>query len=857
MSISNHEETGNRILTFIFFCLFALSGAAGLIYEVVWVRQFTHILGASTYAVTTILGTFMAGLGLGSWLLGRRADSLSLSALSRTYIALETGIGVYTLLLPKFLDVAETAYVTFYRLSDPNTLLFNGLKLVLAFLLLIIPTTLIGGTLPVLSRYIIRSRHTISASISKLYAVNTFGAILGTICTGYILLPRLGIQATTMVAVCANFAVAGIFWVTTRSAPSSLSFIQTSRTPGDAKAKTTWAQKAVLAGFFLSGISAMFYEVAWTRTLSMILGTTTFAFTTMLATFLTGIALGSALYGVIRKIVSGVNLFLALQAVVMISVLFTIPLFEKLPLIFILLEDVWIDSWLDMQFLRFFMAAAIMLVPTLAMGALLPVVSQIFIKKTNHLGKRLGKAFGLNTLGNVIGAIVAGLFLVPAIGMQKTIMLGAGLNLIGSLCVILSQHRVSLARRQLAIATACVSFFLVNWMIEPWAPRVMNSGVYVYASRYENMLDRYEKASSKQNALPDMAHWDVLEFAMKQYDLLYYDTGITATVAVMQESDGTRFLTVDGKTDASTGGKSDMKTQVMIGQLPLLYHKDPDKVLVVGLGSGVTAGSVLTHDVRVVDCAEISPSVVKASQLFSDFNHNALDDQRLKVIARDARNMLLTSEVRYDAIISQPSNPWIRGESDLFSLEWYKIVKAHLQRDGLFVQWAPSYLTSGRSLKVIVHTLRSVFPHLTVWTSGSVGDLIFVAKKGGPLHIDYKSFLKRVEKSTVRSDIERLGLVPAILPFELFVMNEKELSEYLYADLEKPLQRNTDNLLITEFSMPKQLTQRNKPNGFIDPERLHGDIDSLLPMLKNVDYGWLKRRLHRELGPKQQHTNTT
>ncbi|MBA2881445.1 putative membrane-bound spermidine synthase [Desulfosalsimonas propionicica] len=794
------------------------------------------MLGASSYAVTIILSTFMAGLGLGAWLIGKKADQFAAKKLIRAYIVLEVGIGVYSMLLPVLLEWSESIYVAFQQSYEPSLLVFNGFKLMLAALLLIVPTTLIGATLPVISRYIIRRQDHISIPVARLYAMNTLGGFLGTVLAGYYLLPALGIVQTTGIAISINFAVAAAFWLVNilMHPDSSAPAVQGDLSAAQPETCISSLQKAVLGGFFLSGMAAMFYEVAWTRTLSMILGTTTFAFTTMLATFLVGIALGSSLYGIIKHFLSGIKLVVALQFIVACSVLLSIPLFESLPLIFVILHDRFVQGWTEMQMVRFFLAGSVMLIPTVAMGLLFPAVSAVFIDNTGHLGRRLGQSYGLNTLGNVLGSVLCGLILIPAIGMQKAIIAGAVLNLVAGCMIQMSRKDISIPRRMPAMAAAGIILFLAFSMVKPWSPWIMNSGVYVYAPRYEKMLENYQRLAKRNDKLPEASAWEILKSSMHQYELLHYDTGPAATVAVMEDREGTRFLSVDGKTDASTGQKSDMETQVMIGQLPLLFHENPDKVLVVGLGSGVTVGSALTHDVRVVDCAEISTAVAGAAELFSQANHNALEDPRLRIVPRDARNMLLTSEERYDVIISQPSNPWISGQSNLFSLEFYQLVSKHLKPGGLFLQWTPSYLTSSRSLKIIVHTMRSVFPHLTAWTSGSAGDMIFMARKGEKLQIDYSEFVSRVSRKPVKQDIERVGLNPELLPFELFVMNEDELPVYIYADLQAPLPQNTDDRLITEFSAPRQLLTRNRISRFVQPDRLHGNLSSLLQILKNV-----------------------
>lgn len=844
------KEEGKKQQAAVWLVLFALSGAAALIYEIVWIRQFTRVLGASSYAVTIILAAFMAGLGLGAWFFGKRADGFDGKKLIKAYVLLEAGIAGYAVLLPLLLCMAEGVYVVCSRLLQNSQGFLNALRLALAFTLLIIPTACMGATLPVMSRYLIRSRKVISVTISKLYAMNTLGAIIGTVCAGYVLLPELGIWLTTLIAVVMNLVVAAAVWyaggaqrpVDAEEINSMPKAFGETPSPG-----LTGLQKAALLGFCFSGATAMFYEVAWTRTLCMILGTTTFAFTTMLSTFLAGIALGSAVYGAIPASVSRSRLFTGLQFVIAFSVLCTIPLFDKLPLAYLYLHGRWGETWLDVQYIRFMLAALVMLLPTLAMGTMLPVVSSLFIETTGHLGSRLGRAYGFNTIGNVAGAVIAGLLLVPAVGMQKTIMIGAFLNLAAGSFVLMQMHGVTRRFRGVGIAGAVLLAVIICLRISPWSAGIMNSGVYVYAPQYHSMLERYNKVARADDTVPEMPAWQVWKTSMEQFKTLYYKAGPVATVAVMERSDGVRFLTINGKTDASTGEKSDMRTQVMIGQLPMLFHKSPDKALVVGLGSGVTVGSVLTHNVRVVDCLEIAPAVIEGARFFANYNNNALSDSRLRILPQDARNYLLTSDERYEVIISQPSNPWISGESELFSLEWYRIVSSHLKDGGLFLQWIPSYCISEQNLKIIMHTLRSVFPGITVWTTGSAGDLVLLASKAGPLQIDYQELLAKAQRKQVKDDIARVGLDPAMVPFELFVMGEQQLPVYLYSQLASELPRNTDNMLITEFSTPRQMFARKNAARFLDPEFLRGDPKAILDILRNIDIEQLNELLQKKI----------
>ena len=824
-------------LRFVYLALFGLSGLASLVYEIVWVRQFTLVLGASTYAVTIVLAVFMAGMGIGAWALGKWADRCGENRLVTTYALLEAGIGGYALVLPILLHGAERFYAVFYQACQPGVGLANAVRFVLAFLLLVVPTSLMGATLPVLSRYIIRRRTRISVTVSWLYGLNTVGALFGAALAGYVLLPAFGASVSGLIAITVNFIVAISFWAVhrfTAASPNIESLTQSSGPVGVSTAvsrRWTPLSRALIVAFAASGFASMLYEVAWTRTLTMILGTTTYSFTTMLVTFLLGIALGSLFFGRLQRLAAPTNLFVWVQCTAAFSVLLTIPLFEKLPLMYLSLHGMIPESWLALQALRFALAALVMIVPTFALGATFPIVSAIFVDDTTLLGRQLGKAYGMNTLGAVLGATLAGLVLIPMIGMQATIVLGAVINALAAVVVCLADSSRSPAHRFVPAIATVAGFVLIVAFLPPWSPLVMNSGVYVYADRYHQMLSRVEAATEGEIDVAGRNARDLWEMAMKQYDLLYYATGRTATVAVMQRSDGVRFLTIDGKTDASTGGSLDMKTQILLGQLPLLFHPCPDKVFVVGFGSGMTVGSVLTHDVRVVDCAELSTEVVRASRYFDEVNHSPLDDERMRIIERDARNVLLTGTDQYDVIISQPSNPWIAGQSSLFSLEWYQLVAKRLKNDGLFAQWLPAYYMSPQDLKVVMHTMRMVFPHATVWSSGAMGDVILIAKAGSELKIDCETLQERVLQPTVSADIQRTGHDPLLLPFETFVMNEEELGVFLYSDLKRPLRLNTDDHLVTEFSTPKQLARHQMVRKFSIPGQLEGNMKSLAAII--------------------------
>ena len=815
------------------FAIFSLSGVAALMYEALWVRQFTLVLGASSYAVTTILASYMAGLALGAFWIGRRADRANENRLARWYVGLEAGIGFYALLIPVLLDGAMKLFLPFCIRFQPGPGAFNALRIGFSFCLLLVPTMLMGGTLPVLARYAIRTRPAIAPTISKLYGVNTLGALVGVVITGYFLLPVFGTRLTNMLAAGFNFLVAALFWrlhVQLRTDPREI----VAHRPAD-RSTLTLLQTAALGVFALSGAAAMIYQVAWTRTLSLILGTTTYAFTTIVAMYLLGIALGSLVYAWLRRWARAATLLSVLQLAIAATGLLSLPLFAKLPFLFLSAQQDWIANWTGLQFVRSGLAGMMILLPTLAMGAMLPAVAEIVIDDVDVLGRRLGRACAMNTVGAVVGTVAAGLLLIPTIGLQATILLAAFLNLASAAGFNLLRADGGFAKRLTQSAIAIVCFTILILKVSPWNPQIMSSGVYAYGDRYLEVVERANQSTDEDSENPDS--WKLWREAMRQFKVLFYRSGPADTVAVMENPEGVRFLSVDGKTDASTSLAHDMKTQVMLGQLPLLAHPQARSVFLVGLGSGVTAGSVLTHPLDQLTCAEFSPAVIQAAHFFDEANQHALDDPRFHLLLRDARNALLTTAECFDVIIAQPSNPWISGQSSLFSLEWYQTVKAHLRPDGIFAQWLPAYAIDPRSLRVLIHTLRAVFPAVTVWSSGAAGDVIFLAPRQGSLGIDLAAATQRLRRKPVRADLARLGFAPDAFPDRFFLMGPEGLGEYLDRG-RQPIPLNTDDRLVTEFSSPRSMFEQRTAPRFAQQDRLRqSHLDELVPLVHRDESG--------------------
>jgi spermidine synthase len=761
---------------------FFLSGATSLVYQVVWLRMLVLIFGHTVQAVTTVLAAFMAGLALGSFLLGRRAGHIRNPL--RAYGWLEIGIGIYAALMPLLLWVVPSLYVGLRtRLGAPTlgAIQFLGMSG-----LLLIPTALMGGTLPLLSQALTRSATRPARLVGTLYAVNTLGAAIGTALAGYMLLPALGNRTTLALTAAVNVAV-GALAVWYGGAPT-----WSENTPGvvpkPERATTTaetapegwdWGARLTLAAIGISGAVSMVYEVAWTRALALVIGSSTYAFTAMLIAFLVGIAGGSALYAWLRRTSRGASpaVFAAIQVAIGVAVAASVLLFEEMPALF-LIALTWSTSPLFVQLVQLGISVGALLPSTLLIGATFPCALDVAARVRGPVGERVGHIYAANTVGAIVGAILAGFVLLPAFGAHASIKVGIVTNLLLAAVLLASAVLLAPVVRWGAVAVT-LALAVAVWVIPRWDPRIMSMGPAIYGTGSLRWTGREAFAQ-----------------AVARSSLLYYRDGLVSTVSVHRNGE-TLFLRVNGKTDAGTGG--DMQTQALLGHLPMLIHAKPERVLVIGLGSGVTAGAVARHPVTHLDIVEIEPAMRAAASLFAGVNGNVLEDPRVRALITDGRNHLLTEPDRYDVIISEPSNPWISGLASLFSVEFFQLARTRLRPDGLMTQWVQAYDLDPDDLRMIINSFRTAFPHTTVW--GIIGgDLMLVGQvEARPL--DLARIRQRYEANAgLRRDLARVRIYDWPNLLGLFLLEEPGLGRLVGgAGL------NTDDRLPLEFSAPRTL----------------------------------------------------
>ncbi len=765
-----------RLLAGVVACFF-LSGATGLVYEVLWIRMLGLVFGHTVFAVTTVLTAFMAGLGLGSWIFGRLADRQARPL--RLYGLLELGIGVFCLLVPLLLPLVEALYRALARALGLSFFTFSLAQFALILVLFLPPTTLMGATLPILSRVFATDAASLGRRVGLLYALNTFGAVVGTALAGYVLLPALGMRATLWLAAAVNLVVGGLIVLADgrMAAPAEA---PDARPPDAGVAPAGSAAPLVAAGLAVAGAASMIYEVAWTRALSLVIGSSTYAFTAMLLAFLLGLALGSALFSrVFGARPLGPAVFGSLQLGVALAALGILPVFERLPDVVIRALAVSLSPGFVLL-VEVALAVAVMLAPTLLIGAGFPCAVQVAARGLSSVGVDVGRLYAINTLGAIAGTIAAGFGLVPLVGAQGAVKVAIALNLALGLTMLAVGRRAVVRWQWLAAAALAVVVVAGLVRAPAWNPAVMAAGAAVYARQYQ----RFAGQGGIARATADS-------------QLLFYRDGLTATVSVHREGP-TTFLRVNGKTDASNG--VDMHMQLMLGHLPLLLHPDARAVLVIGLGSGVTVGAVAVHPVMRVDAVEIEPAVVQATEFFRRENREALRDPRVHLAIGDARNVMLAGDRRWDVIVSEPSNPWIGGVATLFSEEFYALARSRLNPDGVMVQWVDGYTIRPEDLKMIVRTFRTAFPATSVWHAHGIGDFILVGA-AAPRAVDLARVQAAWEASpALREDFARAGfrIAPAFLAD--FLLAEPDAARLtLGADL------NTDDLLPLEFSAPRSL----------------------------------------------------
>lgn len=777
MSIPKHKK--------LLLPLFFLSGFSALVYEVIWARMLALVFGSTFEAVSAVVTAFMAGLAMGSYFMGkwvdRRQNPLFLYSLT------EFGIGIASLSLYFIIIFLPEIHSAFHDLIaiKADYILFNDREYILEFILVFVPASLMGATFPLMVKSYITSRNYVGEGMSVIYTINTLGAVFGAFLTGFFMIPNIGTRLTIFTAVSINVLLSlasyliGRFYSTPVSAPPLIAHKNGLGLP-EAAYSTPRVSFSILTVLTLSGFTALAYQIAWTRVLVMVIGNSVYAFTTILTTFLVGISVGSfAFIRRIEEVKDKVLLLGILQLLLCFSVIGMLPMMDSLPGLFLLLFTHLPTNFTGTVFIEFIVTFTVILVPTILMGASFPVAARIYVSSVDHIGEGLGRLYSANTVGAIFGSFLTGFIFIPTLGVQKTILFISTLNLF-SFLILAGQSGMRKEWRVAVPALSALLFLYYATTIHTWNKNVLNRGVYLYAEPLKR--------------LPDMGV--TLSKFSDEFKLLFYEEGSEGTVAVSR-AQGALSLQINGKTDAGTS-EGDMITQTMSAVLPHLIHQKPQDTLIIGLGSGITLGATERFALRKIDSIEILPEVVKANRYFSSFNHDALNDPRVEMMITDGRRFLTTTEKRYDIIISEPSNPWITGVSNLFTLEFFKIAKKGLKEGGILCQWYQLYCIDIHELKILMNTFASVFPYVSVWAFTSE-DLI-VLGSNDPFVLDDDRLSEAFSIPGIKEELMRAGVRGPQDIKAAYLMESREVKRF-----SKGAGLNTDDRPIIEFEAPKAL----------------------------------------------------
>ena len=713
--------------------LFFFSGAVALTYEILWIRDLGTVFGASSQALSAVVAAFLTGLALGAWWAGRRRWGKRRGLL--VYAAIEVAIALTApwvswacraldrmLLDPAWDSLAEAS------LTVPA-------RFLAVFALLLVPTGLMGASLPVLCTTIERSSKRVGEIVGRLYGWNTLGGVLGCLIAGTVLLERVGLSASIFAAAIGNLLLAAGAVLLHRRAPvpESVEGIEPAeRAAVSVPPPARRGHPALLAAVFVASLLAIAVELQWTRLIALAVGGTAYAFALVLATYLAGLGLGAVAVGAcLRRRSLGLPTLAGAQVLIGGLILGSLGYYDDAVRVAGLAVHEAAGSWWDRTWISALLCVVVVLPPALVIGISFPLLTELYVSRKEDVGRGVGALYLFSTLGGIAGATLSTYAALPLLGLEWSLLVvGAATAVFAAVLLVVAQPfslvRVGLA----AILLVGAAFFgggetwwsgvlraerVPSWARSSWVDRDVYGGLFLYG----------EKGQADSRVL--LEHTD----------------GTACSVAVFQQHDDVS-LAVNGKVDASASG--DMGTQLLLAWLPQLLHPDPARTFVLGWGAGVTAGAAAEYGSETI-CAEIERAVIDASPHFADVNYAAHEHPRVRIAVDDGRAVLRRARQPFQIITTEPSNPWMSGMSSLFTTDFYRLCRERMTDDGILCQWVQLYWSSAEDYRSILATLNEVFPHLLVFQS-TFGDTLMLASPA-PLALDWTAVAERVENRDV------------------------------------------------------------------------------------------------------------
>jgi len=768
-----------RVSWVIYTCLFA-SGAASLVYELIWFRHLALVFGASLYALSAVLCAFMTGLAGGAWImgwvLGRTSVELEPNKLIRFYGLLEGLIGLYALCFPLVLDLLQGLYPLILPASGEVGLTVHLFEFFLSTLLMFPATLLMGASLPLVGCWVTNNQtEKIFTQVSLLYGINTFGAVFGCLFAQFFAIRLWGVQGTTCFAIALNILVlmlccsrARIFYVVE---PSSH---ETRKHQDEQEAKfSPTTGLLVIFMFAYSGMASLSSEILWTRILVFPMGSTLYSFALILATFLSGIALGSLTANKLLGRCHRVLKFVAIEISIGIFCISILPVLTNLTEWTSVADSYFysLDSSPEKIILiRSLFAFVLMFPPTLGFGLLFPLVNHICSYRFKGVGKVLGNTYSINTIGAVLGTILTPFMFIPLWGIR--------LSLYGIYALLIFFGVYILTRLRefkpfSSVIMLSMVFFILVFGKGYWVPNI----------------------GTQKPGQGNFARLEV-NIPSDRIHLLDYQEGEYSTISVVEDKEsGARTIYLDGFSTATVSSFFSGSTYMQaMGFVPLMLHPIPKKVLVIGFGTGNTLGTVSLFPDVEVHGVEIDKNVLKFSKWFSRWNHDVLNRSNTKMFVQDGRAFLKWSESKYDVIIMEPMSPLQAGVVNLYTKEFYELALSRLKENGLLVQWLPLHLVGPEDARSITYTFHKVFPEFSVWNSFLTRIVMLVGSRK-PVELNKKNFDKLIDNTEIQQIAKEMK-VESFLDFADFYITEgKRLSPFLEGAGEI-----TDDLPLIEFS---------------------------------------------------------
>jgi spermidine synthase len=796
--------------------LFFFSGFCALVYQMAWLREFRLIFGTSTAATAAVLAIFMGGLGFGGVILGPRSESKERPL--EFYAQLELLIAAYTALTPIIILAMRQIYVTLGGTLAMGLGFGTVIRLLMSGLALGFPTFLMGGTLPAIARTVVRPEDTNRRPVGFLYGVNTLGAVAGAATATFYLFETWGNRTTLAFAALINIVVALAAFRISKTLPAIQEGL---RKPTEAQAGSA-PQLFVYAASAVAGFAFLLMEIVWYRMLSSLLGGSTFTFGLILAVALLGIVGGGLIYSAWfsgRDI--SLSSFASVSALEALGLAIPYALGDRIALLAMLLRPLGVFGFYGFVAGWVIICSIVVLPAAIISGIQFPMLIALLGKGRRQVGTQTGMTCAWNTVGAILGSLAGGFGLLPAfsapgVWRAVVILLSA---LVMAAAIIELYRQWNIFRLIPSVATALIALCLLA-----------ATGPTAFWRHSEIGVGRLAKFSGSKSDFHDLMNG-------VRRDTLWETDGVESSIA-LSKTNNLNFI-VNGKCDG--GLKIDGGTQIMSGLIAAALHPQAARALVVGLGTGSTAGWLAAvPSIERVDVFELEPAILHVARQCTPMNHDALANPKLHVVIGDARELLLVTRDKYDLIVSEPSNPYRAGIANLFTREYYEGAARRLNRGGLFAQWVQAYEIDDRTIQTVYATFGSVFRNVETWQPQG-GDLLLIGTDSPRSH-DVGELRRRIAQEPFATALRNIWHVTNLEGFLAHFIADDSIAKRLQSLPGTRL--NTDNRTVLEYAFARNVDLRNgfRVSSF---RRMAGLSQSNRLSLSGEDVNWTEVNLAR------------